>query len=80
LNAGPSVIISFIISGFVAALAALSYSELATMIPVSGSAYSYSYATLGELMAWIVGWDLILECELERRLLFDFKFIDSFGL
>ncbi|RUS12939.1 amino acid/polyamine transporter I, partial [Endogone sp. FLAS-F59071] len=60
-NAGPAVIISFIIAGFASALAALSYSELATMIPVAGSAYTYTYATMGEFVAWIIGWDLILE-------------------
>ena len=57
---GPTVVISFITSG-IASYAALSYSELSSMIPVSGSAYTYAYATLGELMAWIIGWDLILE-------------------
>jgi APA family basic amino acid/polyamine antiporter len=60
-NAGPAIVISFAISGFVAAFAALCYSEMAAMIPVSGSAYTYAYATMGELVAWIIGWDLILE-------------------
>ncbi|CAG8435516.1 7789_t:CDS:2 [Funneliformis mosseae] len=60
-NAGPAVLISFIISGLASAFAALSYSEIASMIPVAGSAYTYTYATLGELLAWIIGWDLILE-------------------
>jgi len=60
-KAGPAIVISFIISGIASSFAALSYSELSTMIPVSGSAYTYSYATMGELMAWIIGWDLILE-------------------
>ncbi|KAF7723142.1 Cationic amino acid transporter-1 [Apophysomyces ossiformis] len=60
-NAGPAVTISFIIAALAAALAALSYSEMASMIPVSGSAYTYAYATMGEFMAWIIGWDLILE-------------------
>ena len=59
--AGPAIVVSFILAGIACALAALCYSELASMIPVSGSAYSYAYATLGELMAWIIGWDLILE-------------------
>lgn len=59
--AGPAIILSFVLAGFACALAALCYSELASMIPVSGSAYSYAYATMGELMAWIIGWDLILE-------------------
>jgi len=60
-HAGPAVVISFLIAGAVAAFAALCYSELAAMIPVSGSAYTYTYATMGELVAWIIGWDLILE-------------------
>lgn len=59
--AGPSVVISFIVSGLAATLSALSYSELASMIPVAGSAYTYAYASMGELIAWIIGWDLILE-------------------
>lgn len=60
-HAGPAVVISFLIAGAAAAFAALCYSELAAMIPVSGSAYTYTYATMGELVAWIIGWDLILE-------------------
>ncbi|MEM3341580.1 MAG: amino acid permease [Thermoplasmata archaeon] len=59
--AGPSVIISFILASLACAFAALCYAELAAMIPVSGSAYSYSYATMGELVAWLIGWDLVLE-------------------
>jgi APA family basic amino acid/polyamine antiporter len=58
---GPAVILSFVISGFACAMAALCYAEFAAMIPVAGSAYSYSYATMGELVAWIIGWDLVLE-------------------
>ncbi|MGD8475854.1 MAG: amino acid permease [Burkholderiales bacterium] len=61
VHAGPAVVISFVIAGLVAAFAALCYSEMASMIPVSGSAYTYTYATMGELVAWIIGWDLILE-------------------
>jgi len=60
-NAGPGVVISFIIAGFVSLLASLCYAELASTLPVSGSAYSFSYASLGELVAWIIGWDLMLE-------------------
>ena len=60
-GAGPALILSFILLGAVCALAALCYAELAAMIPQAGSAYAYSYATLGELVAWIIGWDLILE-------------------
>lgn len=60
-NAGPAIVISFMIAAFGCAFAGLCYSELATMIPVSGSAYTYAYATMGELIAWIIGWTLILE-------------------
>lgn len=59
--AGPAIVISFIISGIACAFAGLCYAEFASMIPVAGSAYTYSYATLGEFVAWIIGWDLILE-------------------
>ncbi len=59
--AGPGIVVSFIVSGFACAMAALCYAEFAAMIPVAGSAYSYSYATMGELVAWIIGWDLVLE-------------------
>jgi len=59
--AGPGIVISFIISGIACAFAGLCYAEFASMIPISGSAYTYSYATLGEFLAWIIGWDLILE-------------------
>jgi APA family basic amino acid/polyamine antiporter len=61
LGAGPALVLSFILLGAACALAALCYAELASMIPQAGSAYTYSYATLGELVAWIIGWDLILE-------------------
>jgi len=60
-GAGPALVVSFILLGVVCALAALCYAELSAMIPQAGSAYAYSYATLGELIAWIIGWDLILE-------------------
>jgi len=59
--AGPGIVYSFVIGGVLCALAGLCYAEMAAMIPVAGSAYAYSYATLGELIAWIIGWDLILE-------------------
>jgi len=59
--AGPAVIVSFTVSGLAAVLTALVYAELASMVPVAGSAYTYSYAALGEIFAWIIGWDLILE-------------------
>jgi APA family basic amino acid/polyamine antiporter len=60
-NAGPALVISMVIAGIACAFAGLCYAELAAMIPVAGSAYTYAYATIGELFAWIVGWDLILE-------------------
>lgn len=60
-KAGPGMMWSFVIAGFVCAVAALCYSELASMVPVSGSAYTYTYAVMGELLAWMVGWALILE-------------------
>jgi APA family basic amino acid/polyamine antiporter len=59
--AGPGIVFSFIIGGILCAFAGLCYAEMAAMVPVAGSAYAYSYATLGELVAWIIGWDLILE-------------------
>src|SRR5690606_31174637 len=60
-NAGPAVTISFIVAALGCAFAGLCYAEFAAMIPVAGSAYTYSYATMGEFMAWIIGWDLVLE-------------------
>ncbi len=60
-NAGPSVTLGFIVAAIGCALAGLCYAEFASMIPIAGSAYTYSYATMGELVAWIIGWDLILE-------------------
>jgi APA family basic amino acid/polyamine antiporter len=60
-GAGPAIALSFLLVAVVCALAALCYAELASMIPIAGSAYTYTYATLGELLAWIIGWDLILE-------------------
>jgi APA family basic amino acid/polyamine antiporter len=59
--AGPGLTLSFVVAGFGCALAALCYAEFASMVPVAGSAYTYAYATLGELFAWIIGWDLVLE-------------------
>src|SRR6185369_15662325 len=59
--AGPGILISFAIAGIACTLAAFCYAEFASMAPVAGSAYTYAYATLGELIAWIIGWDLILE-------------------
>jgi len=61
MHAGPAIVLSFILSAFGCLLAGLCYAEFASMIPLSGSAYTYGYATMGELIAWIIGWDLILE-------------------
>jgi len=61
IGAGPAIVISFVITGIACGFAALCYAEFAAMIPVAGSAYTYSYAALGELIAWIIGWDLIIE-------------------
>ena len=60
-NAGPAVVLSFALAGIVSIFAALCYSEFAAMVPMAGSAYTYGYATLGEFVAWIIGWDLVLE-------------------
>src|SRR4051812_18176356 len=60
-DSGPAIVLSFLLAGVTCAFSALSYAELASAIPVSGSAYTYGYATMGELVAWIIGWGLILE-------------------
>src|SRR5438105_7378756 len=60
-GAGPALMVSFVLTAVVCAFSALCYAEFAAMVPVAGSAYTYSYATLGELVAWIIGWDLIIE-------------------
>ena len=60
-NAGPAVVLSFVLAGVASIFAALCYSEFASLVPMSGSAYTYGYATLGEFVAWIIGWDLVLE-------------------
>src|SRR5438552_9898433 len=61
VNAGPAVVLSFVIAGVASIFAALCYSEFASLVPMAGSAYTYGYATLGEIFAWIIGWDLVLE-------------------
>jgi len=60
-NAGPAIVLSMMLAGTASALAGLCYSEFASTVPIAGSAYTYGYATLGELVAWVIGWDLILE-------------------
>ena len=60
-RAGPSVTLAFLVAGVGCAFAGLCYAEFASMIPIAGSAYTYSYATMGEFVAWIIGWDLVLE-------------------
>src|SRR5512137_1041206 len=60
-GAGPALMVSFVLTAVVCGFSALCYAEFASMVPVAGSAYTYSYATLGELVAWIIGWDLMLE-------------------
>src|SRR5260221_8377149 len=60
-GAGPALMLSFVLTAIVCGFTALCYAEFASMVPVSGSAYTYSYATLGELVAWIIGWDLLIE-------------------
>src|SRR5215216_6747889 len=60
-QAGPAITLSFVVAGLGCAFAGLCYAEFASMIPVAGSAYTYSYATMGEYIAWIIGWDLVLE-------------------
>src|SRR6202162_1836059 len=61
LYAGPAIMLSYVLAGTGCVFAGLCYAEFASMIPIAGSAYTYGYATLGELVAWIIGWDLILE-------------------
>src|SRR5689334_3721473 len=85
-NAGPAVTISFVIAAIGCAFAGLCYAEFASMIPVAGSAYTYSYATMGRLMAWIIGWDLVLEYAVGAATVsiswsrYLKKFLDLFGL
>src|SRR5262249_14683345 len=84
--AGPGLMLSFVIAGMGCAFAALCYAEFASMIPVAGSAYTYAYATLGELLAWIIGWDLILEYGMASSTVaygwskYFLHFLDIFGL
>ncbi len=70
-NSGPAIALSFAIAGVACALAALCYAEFASTVPVAGSAYTFSYATFGELLAWIIGWDLVLEFTIGSAALVD---------
>ncbi len=85
-GAGPGIAVSFFIVAIVCGLAGLSYAELASMIPIAGSAYTYTYATLGELIAWIIGWDLILEYAVSNMAVavgfsaYMNSLLDSFGI
>ncbi|MFK7061245.1 amino acid permease [Flavobacterium oreochromis] len=85
-NTGPAVIVSFIVAAVGCAFSALCYAEFASMVPVSGSAYTYAYATLGELFAWIIGWDLILEYSVGAATVgiswsqYLVKFLEKFGV
>src|SRR6516165_5964189 len=63
--AGPAISLSFVLGGIVCAFAGLCYAEMASTVPVAGSAYTYAYATMGEFIAWLIGWDLILEYMVE---------------
>src|SRR5256885_7874888 len=63
-NAGPAIALSFVLGGIACAFAGLCYAEMASTVPISGSAYTYAYATMGEFIAWLIGWDLILEYSL----------------
>ena len=85
-NAGPAITISFVIAALGCAFAGLCYAEFASMIPVAGSAYTYSYATMGEFVAWIIGWDLVLEYAVGAATVgiswsrYLAKFLDDFGI
>ncbi|NII10351.1 amino acid permease [Oleiagrimonas sp. C23AA] len=85
-HAGPAIILSFVFAGLACAFAALSYAELSAMIPVSGSAYSYTYSTLGESAAWFVGWSLVLEYLFAASTVavgwagYTLSFLDQFGM
>jgi len=85
-NAGPAVVLSFVLAGTASVFAALCYSEFASLVPMSGSAYTYSYATLGEIFAWIIGWDLVLEYAVGAMTVaigwseYTVKLLDSLGL
>jgi len=84
--AGPSIAISFVVSAVCCGLAALCYAEFASTVPVSGSAYTFSYASLGEIIAWIIGWDLLLELLLGASVVaqgwsqYAVVFLDAFGI
>src|SRR5271169_4599478 len=86
LHAGPAVVLSFVVAGITCAFAGLCYAEFASLIPIAGSAYTYGYATLGEFVAWIIGWDLVLEYAFGAATVasgwsgYLVSFLDDFGL
>src|SRR5678809_270531 len=85
-NAGPAVVLSFILAGVASVFAALCYSEFASLVPMAGSAYTYGYATLGEFFAWVIGWDLVLEYALSATTVaigwsgYMVSFLDGLGI
>src|SRR5262245_31217071 len=85
-TAGPGVLVSYLIAGFACMLAALCYAEFAALAPTAGSAYSYAYATLGEFLAWVIGWDLVLEYAVAGAIVavgwseYFVKLLDLFGV
>ena len=85
-NAGPAVVLSFVLAGVASIFAALCYAEFASLVPMAGSAYTYGYATLGEIFAWIIGWDLVLEYALGAVTVaiswsgYCVSFLDQFGI
>src|SRR5215203_2982590 len=86
LHSGPAVVLSFVVAAVACGLAGLCYAEMASTVPVAGSAYTYSYATMGEFIAWIIGWDLVLEYAMGAATVgvgwsgYFVSFLDYFGL
>src|SRR6266850_194218 len=86
VNSGPAVVLSFTFAGIASIFAALCYSEFASLVPMAGSAYTYGYATLGEFVAWIIGWDLVLEYALSATTVaigwsgYVVSFLDDLGI
>ena len=86
VNAGPAITLSYVLAGFACAFAGLCYAEMASTVPIAGSAYTYAYATMGEIVAWIIGWDLILEYSMGAATVavgwsgYVVSFLDDFGI